>query len=533
MADIVLENLGTVGIIKDIPDYDLPPEAFSDGKNVSFRNKRATYAFGQEVYVDTIGVPTLLQQTFTGTDSYWIWNEGAGFKATDGTTTKTLPVTPAWSFDYDRPCTGGVYHGFPLFSNGMNDPVYWGKDFSTPSAMLPLPNWPSGWLARIVRPWGNFILLADMVEGGNRIQDKFRWSASASPGAFPSVYQAAAGNDAGEAQCSETDGPITAMDGLGNFVLIYKSRGVYRAEYVGGNTVFAVRKHFDDLSCLTAGALTRISKAKNGVPHHFVMTTDFDLVMTDGYSRVSVATDSWKQWIQRNISEDLWSRTFCVYNPRRREVWTCIPLQGATAWPNMALIWNVDDGQFTTRDLPEASAAAWGIVSAVGQPKIWDNQTTRWDDFIGYWDERNFNATDTHLLFAGGSSKIYQENSSPAWADAPGSVVTRYLERTGLGITGRDRQGNWTVDQLRRKLLKRIWPRVKIQGIGQLQLYGLAQDKPDGPVRISGPHVLRDGEQFVDPLISGIYLGWKIESTTDVRWELEGITVEIEMLGRF
>jgi len=56
MALLPVENVGTVGIIVDQPAHDIPPEGWSGGKNVSFRDGAVLKALGQGYIYNTLQV---------------------------------------------------------------------------------------------------------------------------------------------------------------------------------------------------------------------------------------------------------------------------------------------------------------------------------------------------------------------------------------------------------------------------------------------------------------------------------------------
>ena len=68
-----IENVGQIGIIRDTPSYDLPPNAWSDGNNVRFMDKGVRKVAGYaEVFATCPMVPFYLLPARYGANYYWL-----------------------------------------------------------------------------------------------------------------------------------------------------------------------------------------------------------------------------------------------------------------------------------------------------------------------------------------------------------------------------------------------------------------------------------------------------------------------------
>ena len=72
MELVPIQSVGEVGLIKDIPPYNLPPNAWSDGNNIRFLDNGVKKAAGyQEVMDDCPFSPFYVTPYLTVGGTYW------------------------------------------------------------------------------------------------------------------------------------------------------------------------------------------------------------------------------------------------------------------------------------------------------------------------------------------------------------------------------------------------------------------------------------------------------------------------------
>ena len=70
----MITGLGTVGIIKDQPAYTLPPNAWSDGRNVRMSEGSVEKFLGHRQAIGTpTAAPYFVLPIKTATAAYWIY----------------------------------------------------------------------------------------------------------------------------------------------------------------------------------------------------------------------------------------------------------------------------------------------------------------------------------------------------------------------------------------------------------------------------------------------------------------------------
>jgi hypothetical protein len=98
-----------------------------------------------------------------------------------------------------------------------------------------------------------------------------------------------------------------------------------------------------------------------------------------------------------------------------------------------------------------------------------------------------------------------------------------------LALVGSDREGNPKVDFEKRKLLRRLWPKVTGDAIS---VRVGSQDVLGGAVTWEDAQTFTPGtDEYLDFTTNGKLLAVHFTSAADGNWELHGYDVDIEVLG--
>lgn len=522
----VIHAPGAAGIIYDLPDHELPPEAWTAGQNVAFRNGSVEKFKGEsQVFGTPSGDPYWLLQAFSPGVMYWLYPSLTNCYVTDGLTHKDITkAATTYGADADTGWNGGVVGGVPILNNGVDAPQMWDRNFATPGKLVDLTNWPASTTAKVLRPFKNYLIGMDMTESGTRFEDVLRWSHPAVPGAVPSTWDYTdATKDAGRTALADTPGAIIDGATLGNLFIIYKEQGVYGMQEIASRQIFRVFQMFSQLSALSRHCIKAVAEQQGR--RHLVLTSDADLVVHDGTGARSVVEAKWRRWLQANIDGTNYQRSYIAIDRSKREAWVCFPTNGST-FADMALILDLKDGTISNRELPPAKYAEWGVVEGATEDETWDADAEEWDLDNTTWDERSFSARNLQLILAG-STKILRAGHTEQF---DGANMTSYVERSGLALIGRRRDGAPIVDFQSRKLLRRIW--LEMESTGPVNIYAVTQEQKGGPVTYTGPVSFDPATQkFVDIVASGRTLGIKIESIGNISWKLDGYELIFERLG--
>lgn len=173
-------------------------------------------------------------------------------------------------------------------------------------------------------------------------------------------------------------------------------------------------------------------------------------------------------------------------------------------------------------------ALAIMLVDSGSIAKVTINPT--WED-AGYpWGGSTLKSLKPLPVFSKGFDFI-QAELSETFID--GTPITVVLERLGLTLYGRDRQGNWKEDAELVKHIKGLWPIFRGRKGTQIKIYVGAQDDPEDPVTWDGPFIYTIGqdESMIDPVVSGKYIAVRFESSGQPPWVLASYKLDITKVG--
>lgn len=534
MTRVQIYNTGSIGIIKsnDSPSHSIPPEAWSDGGNMRFRDKKAIKFKGHDqVFSQATLAGYWLLSVPSGGSNFWI---NAGLTAVEVVQTTTQAIitrgSGAYSASSNGQWNGGLLGSVAILNNYQDVPQFWATA-SMATLLADLTYWPAGYRARVVRTFKNFIVAMGIttafgLPGEVVYANRVLISQPADPGQIPSTWDATdeTGDVVDDQLSDDQDGQIIYDGmGLGNDFIIYKQGSTWRMSYVGGTFVQKFTQVFETQGILTTNCVAALPKGKG----HFVYTGE-DLVIHDGQNSQSVVDGKMRQFIKNSIDATYYYRSYCVQNVDAKEMWFCFPESGYTL-PSLAVTYSFVDGSIGLRTLSNVAFMASGFINEAGSQEIWDNVDTLWDNDELVWDQqvttqyvRGILGTDPTLL------KLFRFDNTETFN---GSSFTAFLERTGISIIGRDRQGQPQLDFTRNKIVQRVWP--KISG-GPVSISIGMQDTIDGSVTWSTPVTFDPAtDQYVDPdpPPNGRLPAIRISSTGSVTWNIDGYDIEMELIG--
>jgi hypothetical protein len=524
MPTIELHNLGSLGVIKDLPAHTIPPEAWSDANNVRFQEGHVQKYKG---HTQIFGTPTVTPgwgiNVPAATQNYWIYtSKTKAYVFEGGIHTNITRQTAGVDVDYTasefRQWNGGVLGGVPILNNGNDVPQYW-PALVVSTKLANLVNWPSTLRAKVVRPFGPFLVALNITDGVSVFPHMYWWSHPADPGSVPVSWDYTdATKDAGRRELTDVDGG-NILDALmlRNLLIVYKETSTHYVRFIGGNQKMGSDLLFSNSGILAPRCVTTADRGKK----HFVVTQD-DVIQHNGQEAVSLLDRRMRKFLFTDIDTTNYVNAFCLHNPAQREAWFCYPPVGET-FPKKVLVWNYDNNTLQFRDF----AGTYGTpgTAQVGTGTAWDSLLNTWDEALTPW---SLEGRRQLVLFDPNTTKIFKADDGETFA---GTTFTAFVERLGLAVVGRDRTGQPKVNFTNRKLLKRIWP--KITGNAKVNVRCGAQESLGGvvnwqPVQEFDPATQR----YLDFTANGLLLCIRFESTSGLTWQLEGYDLEIEVLGR-
>ncbi len=527
MPLVPIDNVGSVGVVKDRPPHELPPEAWSDAGNVRFYDGKAVKFLG---HAQVFGTPGIAPYFALGvpTQSVYLWLYAGLLKAYgfDGTThTDITRASGDYGMATSAPWTGGLLGGIPIINQPGDDPQMWNPPaLATPLADL--SNWPASTTARVMKPFRNHLVALDIRKASGNFGHMVKWSHPADPGTVPTSWdEADATVDAGEYELDDTyAGVLLDQLPLRSINVLYKEASTWGMQHIGGRFIFRFWQISGESGILSTHCVSLLGNGRQ----HFVATGD-DVVVHDGQQLQSVAGRIWRRWLARNIDTTNYANSFTVTNSSQKEAWLCFPEVGAT-WPTKVFSWNWENGTTGVREIADVALIVPGVVDETPSTDTWDGgPAIDWQGDTEVWGERVYNPQEQHLLMLDPvSTKFFQADSTE---QLDGVDMAAFVERIGLAVAGRDRQGNPKVDPTVRKLVTEVWPRASG---GPFFVRVGSHETPDAEVNWSAPQTFDPAtDEKINVTAEGKYIGVRFEALGARPWELHGYGLNIEPIGKY
>lgn len=526
--DFDINDMASVGVVRDTPSWQLPPEAFTLGLNMRFVDEAIQTLAGWSQVFGTPGVaPHFAMSVVTPTTKFWIYASLTKIYGYDGTThTNITRQSAGVDVNYtasDTPEWNGTFlGGVPLLNNGIDVPQFW-SPIGLATKMQNLTNWPATLRAKVLRGFGPHLIAINCTKSGTAFPHLVKWSHPADPGSVPVSWdETDPTRDAGEVDLTDTaSGLLVDALQLGDTMYLFKEQSTWKMRYIGGQFIF----DFGQGAWLTtSGILAPRCVCVTSDGQRQVVVTQDDIIWHNGNTLGSILDKKQKRRLFNEIDTGNFFRSFVFDNPQYKEVWFCYPSAGAE-YPDRALVMNYSDQRrwpITEVDGITFRHAATGALESPNE-EAWDDGDDEWEDDTGPWSELLRRRT---ILSGTDSTKLLMLDSGTT---RDGLAFSGTLQRLGLGLIGKKRDGSPIVDFQRQKLVKRLGP--KITGSPVSVRFG-TQQTVDGPISWGQSVTYDPGlQKFCDPeWKSGNAIGFEISGAD---WKMDGYKITIEPLGMF
>ena len=534
MALIPVDNVGQVGIVKDINPWQLPPNVWSDGNNVRAEHgaimKSPGYA---EVMATCPIVPLYITNLNTPADNYWIVAGTAEIhvykESNDTWYDITRTTTPGdYSATAEENWTSTVIGGVLVMTNGFDDPQFWALDATgepdVTTVMTDLTAWPTDLECYSMRAFRSFLVALNVTDSSGASDERFtrkvKWSTEAATQVVPADWdETDATIDAGEYELADTRGGILDGMPLGDTFMIYKDDSIYSMTYVGTPFIFSFRQLSPSVGALTKNCIAEFEDK------HFFFGNG-DIYINDGRQVKSILPHKIRDYVFSFIDGAQYKKSFVVADYGNTEMWACFPTpESASNQCNKAVVWNWTNGAFTIRDIPDLSHIGYGSIADPNAFTTWAAAIPTWSSALGWWSATWSTVENVLVMASLTDTKLYR-NASGNKEDT--SLMTSYVERTGMSNTAQNNP-----DQTVVKRIKAIWPKMQVSGDNTVNVYVGTQMSTEEAVSWTSAYTFNpDTQSKVSCRASGKLYGVKFESTGDFDWRLDGYTVELEDGGR-
>lgn len=517
-VSIDINDVGTIGVVRDSPAHQIPPEAWTQAENVRFSDGSIARVQGETQIFGAPGVaPYFSMFVSSAAQPWWLYAGLQKIYVYDGAVHTDITrlagnYNASGALDWNGTLLGGV----PILNNGTDVPQFWAS-YNPGTKMQNLTNWPATLRAKVIRAFGPYLFALNLTDTGTSKPHDVRWSQPADPGSIPASWDITdPSTNAGQVSLPDVDSGFI-VDGLplqGRFY-VYKENGVWRFRNVGGRFIFDQDSIFENIGLLCARC---VAVTGDGQRHFFIANDN--AYVHDG----NKATPLWDAKVKRYVFNQLdvsnYKNSFVFVNAVRDEAWFCYPQNGQTL-ANRGIITNYKTGAITETDIDFQHAAIGTLQSS--DSETWAAAVGSWDTDSSPWSVSN----RRKILLSKPTATKFMQLDLGTQRDSVD--FTGFVQRTSLGVIGRDRKGNWIEDFEVRKLVTRIWPKMT-GGPVSVRLGG--QDIPNGPVRWSAARSFNPAvEKYCDIVAEGAAICIEISGNTD--WQLDGYKLDMITLGRF
>jgi len=525
MPLVPIPNVGAVGIVIDRKPHELPPNAWSNGRNVRFRTGFAEKFLGEtEQYGTPLHAPYNVGQTQYLDEKFEVYAGLAKVSAIDsgGTHGDITRVSGDYSATADRNWNYTNFQGLLILNNQNDLPQVWTPPLSLAQPLIDLPNWPADTFAKSMRAYRQFLVALNVTKPGDVFPRTVKWSHPAAALSVPSSWdETDTTKDAGEFELADSDGYVIDGLPLRDTFIIYKQDAVWGMQYVGGSKVMRFSKLFDDIGILGPRCITEFFKGK-----HLVMSTD-DIIVHDGQNKQSILDDKMRRAFYSLANPDTFGRAFVIIDYTFSEVWCCAPTE-TSEFANLAVVWSWKDNTLALRDIPNVAGACNATIP-VPASQTWDGDPNTWDSDATVWDDLLYNPLSRRIIFARPDPEnLILADDSLQFEEVDMDV---FLERTGLGVPF---HVNQPPDISSVKQMNGLWPRIEGTTGGIVVVQVGSQMEVNGPVTWEPAQNFVIGtDTFVPAITVGRTFAVRFSSDTELDWRLHGYDIDVVKLGMF
>ena len=275
--------------------------------------------------------------------------------------------------------------------------------------------------------YNSALFLFATTEGGTYHPTRVRRSEIGDPTTW-------AGGTAGFDDLLDTSGAIIGADVLGPYLVVYKTRTIYRGEYVNVGGLyyqFNPMLHGDT----GEGLLATDAIVNIGSSHIFLGNSNVYRYIGD-FSIEPLGDDIFTLLFSNNadVNTSKLALSFGVHVEGLREVWFFYPSGGAT-WPDSMLRYNLKNGAWTRRNFTAPMTSA-GVYSQQAN-FAWSGLVGSWASQVWQWNSRVSTSGSPIILLCPTTTNIVVQYNFITTTDN-GTTVSAVLETRDFLWSGGD-----------------------------------------------------------------------------------------------
>lgn len=390
MPTVPFRGVGEVGVVTDQEAHDLQFNAWQEAKNLRFANGVVSrYSVFKQFEPDYIysGTPIGIFEGGGSSSSGFlvtVFSDGTMQQRSSGVSTA---VTPVGTLSTGTSQITTAFLGGLTYVNRAEDvPIY--RTGPTAGAFAPIPAWDAGWRTKSLRSYRDFLIALNVTQGVAEYPVMVKWSDAAQAGAPPSNWDSTILSSlAGETILNDCRDALVDGLPLADTFLIYGKTQTFRMDYIGAPFVFRFQKVFDDVGMIAPNCAVEVDGK------HYVFGEN-DIIMHDGFSKVSLVQSRVYDGIFRSLDFDLKDRCFVFHDRVKSEIGFCyVSREGnnnvepsTVNGCNQAAVYNYQSNTWTFVDMPNVVAAGYSSNTTTNQWEDndgWNLEDGSWAAFDG------------------------------------------------------------------------------------------------------------------------------------------------------
>jgi hypothetical protein len=530
-----LRDMAKYGVISDGDPFNLPPQAFSAGVNVRFRNGKVTSGpvFRNVLQLGTVDPRyTFYSNPTSGLDLLFI-----GYK--NGTVNRVTTSETAYSIaGYVPSVVDGVWSSTSLaqvtYVNRSDRAPWYLRPTDTQFQNLTGTGWDATWSCKVLRSCAGALVALNVTKGATANPTMVKTSSLPTAGAVPTSWDhTVPATLAVENILAEMEGSIIDGCRLGNDLIIYGSKEAWTMQANGAASVY----NFTPLPFKKGAVAANCSVEWDG--KNIVFGPD-DIWMHDGNTEKSIIEGRNRDFLFNSINLSKRDLCFVKLNPRQNEVVFAYVSgdgltsfsQSATQGCNKQAVWNYIDDTWSFDDLPSVfSATEANLSNALTYATVTSSYATVGSSYQDqedgfkrtslYVGEVNATYGLTTSLYA---FDLYGQGSTVSSAVDLNATKPRYLERDGVDLD------ELNVDLKDYKLLRSIYPQARLgSGAANLQIAAGASDGFNVPAGVSSYQLYNGSDLYkCDFNVAGRFLSYRIKFDDYKEMTLTGLDFDFK-----
>lgn len=488
-----IRDLGAVGVIYDLPHYELPVNAFSKVSNIRFNDNTASKSPAPIELLTVDNIVAVATAIVDDASEIFIATNNQLLKVV-GDTSEDISREMGYSESQSWQTT--TWGESIIFNNGLDAPQI---KFKNSDSFIDLPHWPSEWRCKVIRKYKSFLIAIGVTKNGVLNHSQIVWSTESADDYVPDTWDETDTTAlAGFNTFTSSSGALVDCLTLGDANIVYTRSEVWAMQFIGGGDVFSFSRLFEG-GIVSSGCITEFDDS------HCVVGND-SIYIHDGNSKKHIADDRVKDYFYGSASEI--SSTQIVASALNKEIWIKYKQGEGTK----AIVWCYQKNTFTEIDLFNGHFLTEGHEPS---------------DLVTY-SSADFNYISSSNNYSDYEAKSYRRaifllsENTLFLLDRAFDNSSCLLERTGMDldhVTG-------TATNIQ-KHISQVWP--QISGAGEVYFQFGGADSANGAVSWEPPVLFDIGkDEFVDTRITARYLAYRVFSESISSWGLTGLDIDLE-----